>query len=141
VFDSRIEVFRVLAHDDHVQIAEGRDQSGQVSDGPQIGVKVQRFAQPHVDAGEARADWGGQRAFQRDAVSLDRFENGFWQRVAVARKRLGPGDEAFPLDFDPRSLDDADDGAGDLGADAVAGNECYFVRHRNFLDCANSAPN
>src|SRR5262249_21689441 len=95
----------------------------------------------HVDAGEARADRGGQRALQRDAVSLDRFENGFGQRVAIARKGLGPGDEALPLDFDPRSLDDADDGASDLWADAVAGNECYFVRHRNFSTYASRAPN
>ena len=41
--------------------------------------------------------------------------------------RFGTGGETFPLELDAGVLKDADNLMGDFRADAVAGNESYFV--------------
>ena len=42
---------------------------------------------------------------------------------AVLLERHHAGQVRLPLDLQPGALEDRDDGAGDLGADAVAGDE------------------
>ena len=74
----------------------------QVPHRPQVGVEVERLAQPDVDAGEALADRRRDRALQRDLVALDRVE----QRAGSVWPYRLNGDDAgvvtLPLDVERR---------------------------------------
>ena len=84
MLEARVEILGVLAHDDQIDVLEAARHAGQVLDRPQVGVEIERLAQPDVDAGEALADRRGHRPLQRDLVPLDRLEQRRRQRLAVA---------------------------------------------------------
>ena len=65
--------------------------------------------------------------FERDLVALDGFVERGGDVFAEDFEGLGAGGEALPLEFDAGGFEDADDGLRDFGADAVAGDEGYFV--------------
>ncbi len=69
--------------------------------------------------------------FKRDLVALDGVVEVGGNVLAEDLEGLGAGGEALPLPLDAGGFKDADDGLRDFGADAIAGNEGNFVRHKN----------
>src|SRR6266404_3511191 len=53
VFDSRVEIFGVLAHDNQVEFRIAAGNIRQCTYGTQVGVKIERLAQPHVNGSES----------------------------------------------------------------------------------------
>ena len=74
----------------------------QVLDRPQVGVEIERLAQPDVHAGEAFADRRRHRPLQRDLVALDRVEQLRRQRLAEPLERDDAGVLPLPLDLQAR---------------------------------------
>ena len=66
-------------------------------------------------------------------VALDGFVERGGNVLAVDLEGFGAGGEALPLELDAGGFEDADDGLRDFGADAVAGDQGYFVRHIQLL--------
>ena len=124
VLEPGIQVFGVLAHDDHVDALKSRRHARQVPHRPQVGVKIERLAQSDVDAGEALA---------RSASSTGPFSATLWRRIdsssaggsawPVRSKAMTPASWRSQLDGDAGGGDDAEDRVGDFRTDAVAWNE------------------
>ena len=133
VLEPGVEILGVLADDDQVDVGEAARDARQVPHRPEVGVEVERLAQPDVDAGEAFADRRRDRPLQRDLVALDRVEQRRRQRLAEPLERDHAGVVALPLDVDARRLEDPDDRLGDFRADAVAGDERDGVGHVSLL--------
>jgi hypothetical protein len=130
VLDARIQVLRVLTHDHEIEFRIPRRHVRQRPHGPQVRVEIERLAQADVDGGEALADGRRDRAFERDLVALDRFEEVGGQRVAELFQRLRARVVRLPLDLDARRLDDPHHGGGDFRPDPVARNECDSMFHK-----------
>ena len=103
--------------------------AGQVPDRPQVRVEIERLAQADVHAREALADRRRHRSLERDLVAADRVDQLHRQRLAGPLEREDAGVVRLPVDRDARRLEDADDRVGDLGSDAVAGNQRDGVCH------------
>ncbi len=129
VLDARVEVFRVLAHDDEVEFGVARRHVRQRPHGAQVGVEVERLPEPDVDRGEALADGRRDGAFERNPVALDGFEQVFGERRAELFERLRARVVRLPAHVHARRLDDAHDRRRDLRPDAVARNECDSMWH------------
>ena len=104
-------------------------EAGKILDGAEVGEEVELFAQGDVDALEAATDGRGDGPFKGDAVALDGFVERGGNVFAVNLEGFSAGGVALPVEFDAGGFKDADDGVGDFGADAVAGDEGDFVRH------------
>ena len=127
VFDAGVKSFRIFANDDQIDSRIARGNMRQVADRPEVGEEFEALAQFDVDAGEAAADGRSHRTLQSDAGALDRFAEFFGNVFVVLLKGFGAGGEAFPFEFDASSFEHANRGLDDFRADAVAGNESYFV--------------
>ena len=129
--DSGVEVFRVLADDDQVDVLVPRPDAGVALAGTHLAVEVERLPQRHVDRAEARAHRGRDRPLDGDAVFLDRVEDRVGQRIAaVLVHDVGARLADVPLEDDPRRLEDAPGRVGDLGPGPVTGDERDAVSHR-----------
>ena len=77
-------------------------------------------------------------------VCCDRVEGGFREDLAVPGVSLSAALEAVPLEgaagLRACGFDDADHGGGDLGADAVAGDEGDLVRGHCFSPGGGTLP-
>ena len=91
VLEPGVEVLGVLADDDQVHALVARSHVGQVPHRAEVGVEVERLAQPDVDAGEARPDRRRDRALERDLGAADRLEQRLGQRGAVLVDGGGAG--------------------------------------------------
>jgi hypothetical protein len=105
-----------------------RRHAGQILDGAEVGEELELLAQGDVDAFESAADGSGDGPLERDLVALDGFVERGGNVFAVNFESLGAGGVALPLEFDAGGFKDADYGLRDFRADAVAGDESYFVR-------------
>jgi hypothetical protein len=74
VLEAGVQVLRVLAHDDEIDVGEAALDARQVADRPQVRVQVERLPEPDVDAGEALRDRRGDRSFERHPVAADRIQ-------------------------------------------------------------------
>ena len=75
VFDAGVDVFRVLAEDDHVgllRLFQRRRHAGEVAHRAQADVQVELLAQGDVERTDAAADRGRQRTLDRDDVVFHR---------------------------------------------------------------------
>ena len=75
VLDAGIHILGVLAKDHHIHqlgVTQRAGHTGEPTDRPDAGVQIEILAQRHVQAAEAAADRGGQRAFD----SHQEFTNG-----------------------------------------------------------------
>src|SRR6185503_13797766 len=95
MLEANIEAFEILADEDEIDILEAAARY----DGayrPNIGIKPEFLAQPHVDRAIAAADRRGQRAFQRKARAADAVERVLGQRIATLGERGHSGRFFFP---------------------------------------------
>ena len=127
VFESAVQIFGVLAHDDEIDVVVTRLDVRRRFHRTQVRVEVERFAQSDVDRRETGADRRRHRSLERDFVAQDRFENVSRQRIAETRERFRADEVLLPFDLDARAFDDRDDGRRDFGADAVTGQERDLV--------------
>ena len=129
VLEAGVEILGVLADDDQIDVLEAARHAGEVAHRAQVGVEVERLAQPDVDAGEALADRRRHRPLQRHLVRPDRVEQRHRQRLSVLLEGDDAGVLPVPVDVETGGREDTDDGGGDLGTDAVAGNQRDGVSH------------
>ena len=117
----------VFADDDEIDARPLRFEAGKILDGAEVGEEVELLAQGDVDAFEAAADGGGDGPFEGDLVGFDGFGQVGGDVFAEDLEGFGSGGEALPLPFDAGGFEDADHGLRNFRADAVAGDQGYFV--------------
>src|SRR6266566_7929385 len=83
VFDPGVEVFRVLADDDQVDVVEPRADALIGLARAHLRVEVEGLPQADVDGAEAAADRRRDRALDRDPGAPDRFERRLRERIAT----------------------------------------------------------
>ena len=83
VLDARVEILRVLADEDEIDVVEPAPHALVALAGPNLAVEVERLPQPDVHRAEAAADRGRDRPLQRDARLANRIEDPIGQRIAV----------------------------------------------------------
>ena len=135
VFEADVLTFSVFADDDEVDAGPMGCQAGQILDGAKVGEEVEFFAEGYVDAFESTANGCGDGAFQRDLVALDGLVERGGNVLAVDLEGLSSCGVAFPFELDACGFENANDLLRDFGSDAVAGNECDFVRHNSAPGC------
>src|SRR5262249_24545124 len=131
VLQAGIQIFRVLADDDQVDVLEAGLHAGKVLDRPQVRIQIQRLPEPDVDAAEPFRDRRRHRSLQRHLVPFDRIEQRGWQRVADLLEGDDAGVVALPGDVNAGVREDVADRLGDFGSDAVAWNERDRVSHQS----------
>ena len=129
VLDAGVEVLGVLAHDHQVDALVAAPHSLDGARRAQAGVEVELLAQGDVDAAKAGADRGGDRSLDGDLVAPHRLEDGLGERRAVLLHDVEAGLPALPLDGHAGGLDHRDEGVGELGPGAVAGDQGHAVGH------------
>ena len=131
VFDAGVDVFGVLAEDDHVHLfgmAHRRGHAGVVAHRADAGIQIQILTQRHIQRTEATADRSGQRALDGDDQFLDGLQGFVGEVVAVvnfrrllAQKDFAPVDLALAaISFLDRRVPDPQRGPGDIRTDAIA---------------------
>ncbi len=127
MFDAGVESFRVFAHDDQIDARIARRNMRQVANGPEVREKLEALAQLDIDAREAAADGRSHRPLQPDARALDRFRELLGDVLVVLLKSFRASGEAFPFEFDSGGFKHANGRLDDFRANAVAGDESYFM--------------
>src|ERR1039458_2460324 len=127
VFDAGVKSFGIFAHHDQVHARVAGGNVREVANGPEVGEEFEKITKQDVDDGEAGAAGRGHGAPQSDAGALDGFAEFLGNVFLVLLKGFGAGGEAFPFEFDAGGFEYANRGLDDFGADAVAGDEGYFV--------------
>ena len=139
VLDAGVEIFRVFAKDDEVDVRVVGLQAGKGLDRAEVGVKVELLAQLHVDGAEAAADGRGDGALERDLVGerwiLSRAGGDVFAGLGVG---VGAGVKAVPLERAACLLAGGFEngirpGGGDFGTDAVAGDQGDLVGTRGLF--------
>ena len=131
VLQARVEVFRVFADYHQVHAVEPRLHPFEVFHGAKVGIQLKGLTQSHVDARRAAGDRCSHRALQRRAVAPHRFDHCGVGQFRPGSLFCGARRDFFPLDRNPRSVDDPPRCLRHLGADAFAGYERDSMRHRN----------
>ena len=130
VLDARVEVFRVLADDDQVDVVEAGADALVSLAGAHLPVEIEGLAQADVDRAETAADRRGDRALDGDAGAADRFQRPLRARVAAELNHAGGARLLqVPVELDAGRLETPAGGLGQLGAGAVARDQGDFVRH------------
>ena len=127
VFQAGVEVFGVFADEDDVDVFEARFNAGKIFNGADVGVKIEGFAQAHVDAGGSAGDGGAHGAFEGDAITAHGFHGCFGDELALFGGFVGASLDFFPIDFGSGRFEDAARGGGHFRADAFAGDQRDFV--------------
>src|SRR4029077_17823111 len=128
--DPAIEVLRVLADDDEVDIMVPGANAGDRSGRPDGREQVQILPQGDVDAPEPLADGRRDRSFDGGAASPDRLQRASGKQGAVRLERAGACGSLLPYDVDPGGVEDDPGRRRDLRADPVAGDQDDLMRHR-----------
>lgn len=132
-FDARVDVFRVFAEDDHVQVLRalhhGHD-AAEVAHGADAAVPVEVLAHGHVQAAHAAACGCAERTLQGDAVVSEHLQGVVGQGAAELRNSGIAGVGGKPVDVAGRaialahgSVDDAARSVRNLRPDAITVNE------------------
>ena len=99
--DAGVDIFRVLAENNHVHLAGLLDRgldSLEVTHGAHAGVQVQPLAQGHVQRANAAAHGGGQRAFDAYQIAAEGLHRFIRQPRADRVVGFLPGQNFFPRD-------------------------------------------
>ncbi len=133
VLDARVDVFGVLAEDDHVGqlgMLHGRRNAGEVLHGPEADIEVEDLPEGDVQRANAAAHGRGERTLDSHQVRAEGVERFVGEPAAGLVERLFAGEDFLPLDFALAAVgflhggvEDQDAGAPDLGAGAVAFDE------------------
>ena len=132
VLDARVEVLDVLADDDEVDALAvvARGHARDLARRADVGVGLEQLAERDVGALLAESDGRLERALEGDPGALDGITGLARHAARVAElEHLGAGCGHLPVDGDAGCLDDAASRLGDLGADAIAGDEGDAMRH------------
>ena len=131
--DAGVDIFGVLAEDDHVHVLGVLDRGGhalEVAHRAQADVQIQLFAQGHVQRADPAADGRGQRAFDAHQVLAEGGQGLLGQPAAglvegfLAGQHFHPGDLArAAVGFLHRRVEHGLGGAPDIRAGAVALDE------------------
>ena len=129
VLKAGVQILGVFADDRQIHAFKVGFHAGDVFHRPQIGVKIQRLAKRHVDAGRASGNSCCHGAFQGHAVAAHGTD-GFliYALVVVGRAGGSPGD-FLPFDLHACGFQNAARGTGHFRADAFAGNERNLMLH------------
>ncbi len=133
VLDARVEVLGVLADDDEVDVVVARLEALDGARRPEVGVEPERLTKRDVDAPEALADGGRDRALERDLVARDRLEDMLRERRSVLGDDGFAGVDRLPLELDAGRIEDAAGCLRQLRPDAVAGDQGDSVGHAAIL--------
>ena len=129
VLEARVQVLGVFAHQDQIHIFEMGFYAWEVLHGPQIGVKVERFSQRHIDARRTTCNRGGHGALQGDAVATDGIDGRLIDALSLVGGLIGAAGDYFPLDLHTRGFQNAACGGGHFRADAFTGNKRNWMLH------------
>ena len=135
MLDSRVQVLRILAHHDQIDLVERRMHSGEVHRRPHVGVEVEGAPQMHVDRAPAFRHPRLERPLERDPRAFERFDQRVGHRRAEAPKRIHPRDLPIPFDTDAGRLDHRQRRAHHFRPDAVARNQRHRTLARSFRTC------
>ena len=133
VLDAGVQVLGVLADDDQVDVLVARVEALHRAGRAEVGVQVERLAERDVDAAEAAADRGRDRALERDLVAPDRLEDVVRERRPVLRDGRLAGLDRLPFEADAGRIEDAGGRLRQLRTDAVAGDQGDSVGHAAIL--------
>ena len=129
VLDAGVEVLGVLADDDEIDVLVAGLETLDRASRSEVGVQPERLAERDVDAPEALADRGRDRALEGDLVSADRFQDVLGERRAVLRDDGLACVDRLPFELDPGRVEDPPSGFRQLRTDAVAGDQGHTVGH------------
>ncbi len=131
VLDAGVQVFGVLADDDHVHLVEPGPHAGVGLARPQARIQAQLVPQRHVHRTEPGADRGRDRALQGDPVGLDRLQGGRRQRRAGGLHHVDASLLDIPVEGRPDGagggLEHPTGRLGQLGPGTVARHQGYAV--------------
>ena len=130
VLQAEVQALGIFAHDDQVDVGIVRGNVRKIPDGAEVGEEFESLAQFDVDARKAAANRRCDRTFQPDASALNRFGQLFRNVLFVFFEGFAAGREALPFEFDAGGFENADGGLDYFGANAVARDESYFMRHK-----------
>ena len=133
VLEAAVEVLGVLADDDEVDVLEPAGDRGHVLDRPEVGVEVERLAQPDVDRGEALSDGRAYRALERDAGCAG-WTRGRARRAGDllrASRPRRPTTASSNAEGSPAASRIESDGVGHLRADTVSPDQSDGAESRH----------
>ena len=133
IFDARVQVFGVLAHDDEIDILILGADTGIVFAGPDTGVEVEFFAERDVHRAEAGADGSGDRAFQRDFVLTDAVQNVLRQRRPGRLKNVHARFDDIPVEFNSGRVQYLFGGGDQFRSRPIAPNEGHIMCQGSLL--------
>jgi hypothetical protein len=133
VLDAGVEIFRVLADDDEVDVFVARVEPLHRPGRTDVGVEPEGLTKGDVDAPEALAHRRGDRALEGDLVLPDRLEDVLRQRRPVLADDRFARVDGLPFESDARGIEDAAGCLRQLRSDAVARNEGDAVGHAVIL--------
>ena len=121
MFQSRIEIFGVLAKDHHVDvyIHVARLHARQRADGADVGKQVHLLAKRYIDAGKAAADGSGDRALEADARAVQRFQQVWRKHLPGLHDDFGGEFHALPIDLYASGINGANGCIGHFGTNAI----------------------
>ncbi len=128
---AEVEVLGVLADDHEVDLGlvEVGPDALVVLAGADAGVEVECLAEVDVDRAEAGADRRGDRGLERDLGPPARLDHAVGHGGADLGHDVDAGLLDVPVDGDAGGLDAELGGLGQLGTDAVAGDQGHFMGH------------
>ena len=129
VLDARVQILRVLADDDDVDVLVAGAHPGIRLARAQARVQLELVAESDVDGAEAGPDRRRDRPLQRDAVLLDRVERLVGERRPGLLHHVDAGLAHVPVELDSGRLEDASRRLGELGAGPVPGDEGHAMAH------------
>ncbi len=133
MLNAGVKALGIFTNDDQVNVRIASRNVRKIANGPEVCVELEALAQLDVNAGKAAADRRRHRTLQSDARSLDRIVEVLRNVFLVFLESLGASHEGFPLELEAGGFENADDGIGDFGANAVAGNEGNAMGHKEMI--------
>ena len=127
--DPRVEILGVLAHDHEVHVGVRGLDAGRGARGSHGGEEVEALPERDVGASEPGSDRRRDGALERDAGAPDGVEDAVGEDAPLGVEDAGAGGLLVPVEGDAGRLEDLARGRGDLGADAIPGDEGDGVAH------------
>src|SRR5256886_12062540 len=118
----------VLADDDEIDVGVATTGHDRL-DRADVGIQLELLAQRHVYGPITVADGRGQRALQRQARAPNRVHRGVGEGGPRLLHRAHPAVLLVPVERDPEGVEHLQGHLGDLGPDAITGDEGRLTRH------------
>ena len=134
-FHARVQIFRVLPHDDEVDryATEVAPHPAIILAGPHTRIQPQLLAKMHVDAAKARAHGRGDRGLQGTPGTADAFQDGIGQRIARPLHEVHARLLYVPVDLHARGIHAPPGRFGEFRSRAITGDQGDFMHHFSAL--------